>query len=81
MRDVCVCGRGGHGSGGDRLTLLLEKQMKHLFLIQRLLSRPKPLINCNCTVIDFILNKTSNPLGEKQKKVRLAKETEKILFH
>ena len=41
------------------------------------LTRAKSLINCSCTVIDFILNKTSNYLGERQKEVRLAKETEK----
>lgn len=59
---------------------LLEEQSEAPFLHLSDFCLGLNVINWGCIVIDFILNKTSNPLGEKQRKVRLAKETEKILF-
>lgn len=61
----------------NRERLAWKTEWNAFFSSWWLLSRAKSLINCSCTVIDFILNKTSNPLGKKQRKARLAKETEK----
>lgn len=63
----------GRGSGAYFLKKQSETTFSHL-------TRAKSLINCSYTVIDFILNKTSNRLGGKQKKVRLAKETKSKFY-